>query len=301
MSTITKVALAGARGNLGEPVLTQLLKAGFQVTVLTREGSSGTFPSAVTVKAVNYDSVDSLTAALQGQDALVSTITTEAVDKQRNLVEASAKAGVKRFIPSEFGSDTFNEKLEKLPGYKDKVDLHEVLAKAARETGLTWTAVVNGPFLDWGIAVNFLLNVKDRAIEYLDGGNNPFSTTTLESVGKAVVGVLKNPEQTKNRPVYVQDVVLTQRQLADLVKKVVGVDGWKETVTSTEETLQQIWDELKKDQPNFFPVVMGTLKTAIWGGDAYNSRFQKLDNELLGLKGLSPAELEAVIAKSIPK
>ncbi|KAI4860588.1 NAD(P)-binding protein [Hypoxylon rubiginosum] len=301
MSTITKVALAGARGNIGGPVLDQLLKAGFQVTVLTREGGSATFPSAVTVKHVDYDSVESLTAALQGQDALVVTITTSAIGKEYNLIEASIKAGVKRFIPSEFGSDTFNEKLSKLPGYKAKVDIHEALRKAARESSLTWTSVVNGPFLDWGISASFLLNAKDRTIEYPDGGNHQFSATTLESIGKAVAGVLKNPEQTKNRPVYVQDVAITQRQLGDLVKKFVGADGWKETVSSIDEAVQQVWDEVKKAEPNPGPVFFGTLKAAIWGGDAYNSRFQKLDNELLGIKGLSPAELEAVVAKNIPK
>ncbi|XXH01299.1 hypothetical protein Hte_007655 [Hypoxylon texense] len=301
MSTITKVALAGARGNVGEPTLDQLLKAGFQVTVLSREGSSAPLPSAVTVKPVDYDSVDSLAAALRGQDALVVTITTSAIDKEYNLIQASIKAGVKRFIPSEFGSDTFNEKLSKLPGYKAKVDIHEALDKAAKESSLTWTSVHNGPFLDWGISASFLLNAKDRTVEYPDDGKHQFSATTLESIAKAVVGVLKNPEQTKNRPVYVQDVALTQRQLADLVKKYVGADGWKETVTSIDETVQQIWDEVKKEQPNMGPVFFGTLKAAIWGGDAYNSRFQKLDNELLGIKGLSPAEVEAVVAKNIPK
>ncbi|KAI1763523.1 NAD(P)-binding protein [Hypoxylon sp. FL1150] len=301
MSTITKVALAGAKGNVGEPILEQLLKAGFQVTVLTRPDSSSTFPSNVTVKHVDYDSVDSLTAALQGQDALVVTITHTALGKQHNLIEAASKAGVKRFLPSEFGSDSFNEKLIKLPGFKAKHDVHEALRKAARETGLTWTSVVNGPFLDWGISVGFLVNAKEKTIEYPDGGIHQFSATTLESIAKAIVAVLQNPEQTRNRPVYIQDVAITQKQLGDLVKKYVGADGWTETVSSIDESIQKVLEEVKKEQPDIRTIAFGSLKPAIWGGVEYNSAFQKLDNELLGIKGLSTAELEAVVAKSVPK
>lgn len=282
-------------------VLAQLLDAGFQVTALTRQGGSQTFPSNVTVKAVDYDSLDSLTSALQGQDAVVATLGSFALDKQFLLIDAAAKAGVKRFIPSEFGSNTLHERTSKLPGYKLKVDVRKALEKAASESGLTWTVVVNGPFLDWGISAGFLLNAKDRTIELPDGGNNKFSASTLSTVAKGVVGVLKNPDQTKNRGVYVQDAVLTLKQLEGIVQKLVGADGWKETVPSIEEGLQQGLEEIKKEQPNMLTVFLTTLKAAIYGGDAYGCQFHKNDNELFGIKELSDAEVEAVVAKSIPK
>ncbi|KAI1385384.1 NAD(P)-binding protein [Hypoxylon trugodes] len=300
MTTITKVALAGAKGNLGEVVLDQLLKAGFQVTALTRQGSSQTFPSNVSVKAVDYSSLDSLVNALRGQDAVVATIASAALGQQLLLIEAAAKAGVKHFIPSEFGCDTLHERTSTLPGYKTKVDVLEYLKKTAAETGLTWTAVFNGPFLDWGLKVGFLLNVKERTVEYPDGGNNKFSTTTLESIGKAVAGVLKNPEQTKNRGVYVQDAAVSQRQLAEAVKKVVGADGWKETITSTQEIYQQGLEEAKKANPNPGIVFVTTLKPAIWG-EGWGSQFEKLDNDLFGIKQLSDEEFQAAVASYVPK
>lgn len=190
MTTITKVAIAGAKGDLGEPVFEQLLKAGFQITVITRKGSSHIWPSNITVKEVNYDSLDSLTEALQGQDAVVSTITTSSLSAQINLIDAAVKAGVKRFIPSEFGSDTFNAKASQLPFCKPKIEVQQALKKAAAESSLTWTAVLCGPFLDWAIRVGFFADVKNRTILLPDGGNNTASSTTLPTVGKAVVGVL---------------------------------------------------------------------------------------------------------------
>ncbi|KAI2471088.1 NAD(P)-binding protein, partial [Annulohypoxylon bovei var. microspora] len=298
MSSIKTVALAGAKGNLGEIVLEQLLKAGFQVTVLTREGSTHTFPSNVTVKIVDYTSQDSLVKALQGQDAVVATLASSALDAQLPLIDAAVKAGVKRFIPSDFGSDTYHPKVATLPSYKIKVDVQNAVKKAA-ESGLTWTGVANGPFLDWGITFEFLAKPKSKEIEYPDGGDQKYSVSNLETVGKAVVGILNNLEQTKNRPVYVQDAAISQKQLAGYLKKALGADGWKETVTSTTEELQQSFEELKKEQPNMFLVFMAGLKSAIWG-EGYGGHFTKLDNDLLGIKQLSDAEVEAVVIKSIP-
>ncbi|KAI1207829.1 NAD(P)-binding protein [Annulohypoxylon truncatum] len=300
MSSITKVAIAGAKGNLGEAVLEQLLKAGFDVTVLTRKDSTHTFPSDVTVKPVDYTSQDSLVDALQGQDAVVAALASEALDVQFPLIEASVKAGVKRFIPSDFGGDTFNPKVAVLPGYKTKIDVQNALKKATAESGLTWTAIINGPFLDWGIAVEFLAKTKSKEIEYVDGGDQKYSVSNLATVGKAVVGVLKNLEPTKNRAVYVQDAAISQKQLAGYLKKVVGADGWKETVTSSAEGLQLGQEELKKPQPNGFLIFIGGLKAAVWA-EGYGGLFTKLDNDLLGIKQLTDAEVEEVVIKSAPK
>ncbi|OTA66015.1 NAD(P)-binding protein [Hypoxylon sp. EC38] len=300
MSSIKKVVLAGATGNLGGTILEHLVNAGFEVTVLTRKGASHTFPSNVTVKAVDYDSLDSLVDALQGQDAVVSNLGHPALTKQFLLIEAAVKTGVKRFIPSEFGSDTLNPKTAALPGYKEKVDVQNALKKAAAESGLTYTFILNGPFLDWGVNVGFLVDVKNRTIELADGGDRKTSTTTLASVGKAVVGVLRHPEETKNRGVYVQDTAISLKELLAHLKKIVGPDGWKENVTSVAEGLKQTEEELKKGQPNIGVILITNLRAAMWG-EGYGGHFQKLDNDLLGIKQLSDAEVVDVIAKSVPK
>ncbi|KAI1808705.1 NAD(P)-binding protein [Daldinia bambusicola] len=299
MTTITTVAIAGASGSLGAPVFEQLLKTDFQLTVLTRKGSNHTWPSNVTVKEVDYNSVDSLTEALQGQDAVVSTITSESVGLQSNLVDAAVKAGVKRFIPSDFGSNTFNEKAAKLPCYIPKVQIRERLEKAAAESDLTWTVVINGIFLDWVIRVGFFADVKNRTIELPDGGNSLTSGTSLPTVGKAVVGVLKNPEQTKNRPVYIQETAISLKQIEEILKKHVGADGWKENVISVDDILKNALEEKNKTGLSL-NVFLSTLKVGIWG-KGYGGHFDKLDNELLGIKQLSPEEVEAIMAANIPK
>jgi len=96
-----------AAGTVGKPVVAALLESGFSVMAITRYESMATFPVEVTVTKVDITSVNALTAALKGQDAVVSTLTTSATSgTQRTLIDAAVAAHVKRFIPSEFGTNT---------------------------------------------------------------------------------------------------------------------------------------------------------------------------------------------------
>ncbi|KAL8760705.1 MAG: hypothetical protein Q9184_003128 [Pyrenodesmia sp. 2 TL-2023] len=296
MTTITKVALAGATGNLGPAILDQLLKADFEVTVLTRTGSNHSLPANVHVAHVDYESLDSLAQAIQGQDAVVSTLGSAAFALQLRLLKAAAKAHVKRFIPSEFGSNTLNEKTAALPVFADKVKVQAALKEEASSSGLTYTLICNGPFLDWGIAVGFVMNLKGKTIDLFDGGDRYYSATTLATIGKAVAGVLNNLEETKNRAVYVHDTVLTQKQLSALGKKATAnkPGEWKENIVSIDELYQQGWAELKKPQPDPNGFIFNFLKTSIWGY-GYGNHFEHTDNDLLSIKEMSDAELEELI------
>ena len=159
---------------------------------------------------------------------------------------------------------------------------------------MSYTLVCTGPFLDWGIMVGLIMNVKGKSIELYDGGERIFSTTSLPSVGKAVAGVLKNLDATKNRAVYVQDTATTLKDLAAKGKKATGPEGWKEDVVSIDDLLAKAWEELKKEKPNPEVFVYNFIKAAIWG-EGYGSHFQKLDNELLGIKGMSDDEVQALV------
>lgn len=151
-----------------------------------------------------------------------------------------------------------------------------------------------GPFLDWGLLVGFIPTLKGKTVSLFDGGDRLFSSTSLASIGKAVVGVLKHLDQTKDRAVYVQDTATTLKKLAAMGKKSLGPDGWKETIVSVDELVEQAWAELKKPQPNPEVFVFNFLRASIWG-EGHGGHFQKLDNELLGIKELSDVELQSLV------
>jgi hypothetical protein len=160
---------------------------------------------------------------------------------------------------------------------------------------MSYTLICGGPFFDWGMKIGWIMNLKGKSIVLYDGGERHFSTTTLPTIGKAVVGVLKHPEETKNRAVYVQDTTTTLKKLVEKGKKATGgIEGWTEIVVSIEELLDQAWAELKTEKPNPENFVMKFINASIWG-EGYGNPFPQIDNELLGIKEMTDAEVHALV------
>ena len=121
----------------------------------------------------------------------------------------------------------------------------------------------------------------------------------LETVGQAVVGVLSHPEETKNRFVYVKDIDVSQLQLLEMVKKIDPSRPWEEpTFVETADVEKSSRDSLANGEVT--PMVMiGFILRAIFGPPDYGSRFEKTDNELLGVKGKTEADVEALLKSLI--
>ena len=278
-------------------MLNALIKSGkFNVTVVKRPSTSASFPDLVTVRTADLSSVESVTAAFKGQDAVVSTVGTAGLPGQDILIEAAVAANVKRFLPSDFGGDLANPKASVLPVFKYKTEIHKALREAATaKPDFTYTLVCNNAFLDWGLEMNLLLNWKESKPKLFDGGKNVFSATTLDSVGQAVVGILSHPEETKNRFVYVKDIDVSQNQLLDIAKKVDPGKTWEEPILiDTAEVEKSSYESLAKGEFTT-PVMMGFLMRAIFGPPEYGMQFTKTDNELLGIKGKTEADVETLL------
>lgn len=302
MSTIKTVALAGASGNLGPAILNALLAAGtFDVTILTREGSNAKFPPGAKVVSVNYSSKESLTNAFRGQDAVVSTIAMAALTSQTDMIDAAIAAGVKRFLPSEFGSNTYNPKARPLPVFHGKLVIQDYLEKKSKETSLTYTPIVTSGFFDWGLKAGLFINFKEHKATLYDGGDRPFSVTRLAAIGTAVVGVLQHPEETENRPVFVHEAVVTQNQLVNIAKDADPSKKWEIQNVDTEklemETYEALAGPAEKRNPHLY---YNFLFRAIFG-EGYGGELTEVDNELLGVTMMSDGEVKKLVQDSLPK
>ncbi|KAL6887567.1 hypothetical protein HDV57DRAFT_508313 [Trichoderma longibrachiatum] len=292
-----RVAVAGATGDLGVPIVKALLAAGHHVTALIREGSNNTskLPKSpnLSITPVDYSSVQSLEFALKGHAVVISTLTSTSVGDQNPLIDAAITAGVTRFIPSEFGSDVLNEKRNKLPVFEGKVKSHEYLkAAATKNPSFTYTAICVGAFLDWGLH-GFIVNVPERSAVIYNGGDVPFSATNLDTVGRAVVGVIEHLPETANRPVYIHDAVVTQNQLIQFAKEKDGRE-WKITHKSTEEMRLSSLEQVARGNTDWS--VLQPLVFSSFLGEGYGIDFSDhLDNELLGIKGLAEAEVRELV------
>jgi hypothetical protein len=252
----------------------------------------------VEVAQVDYSSVDSLVRALRGQDAVVSTVGAEAISGQKLVIDASIQAGVKRYIPSDWGALTTDPEAQALPVHAPVVEIQKYLAEKARSGDLEYTIFSTGPFLDFVISVPFAVDFANRIVELYDNGEHPFSTTSVASIGKAVVGALRNAEATKNRVLFVHDIVLTQAKLLALGKKHTALgEKWTENAVDSQAELQKVMDSIAKDGLDM-PKSVALLKAALLSGK-YAAEYKSVDNELLGLGLLTEEELEAKMFNDI--
>lgn len=195
-------------------------------------------------------------------------------------------------LRSEFGSNVSgNTRTANLPVFKGKVKTQKYLHSL--QSQISHTLIVNGLFLDWGMAIGFNINPKGVTQIYGDG-NTKHSTTLLSDIGKAVVGVLRHPEETKNRTVYVQSACVTQNGLLEIAKKV--KPGLKPETKSIglEELEKQAYEKLQTEK---YP--MDFISISIFHPQCGSNWSDKTDNQLFGIKELSPEELQAVVAKHV--
>ncbi|GKT90374.1 isoflavone reductase family protein [Colletotrichum tofieldiae] len=211
--SLKKVTLVGASGNIGAAVLPQLLNSDLDLTILSRQGSSATFPDGIKVVKSDY-SPESLARVLEGQDAVVSMLPIMALEEQKKIAEAAIKAGVKRFIPSEYGSDSSPKK-----AHLDWL--------ATKEDQISWTAIITGPFFDWGVKLGMTgFDLANKAVTLIDGGKTPFTASNVAQIGRAIVSVLQHPAETKNQLVFIESFTTTQTEILAVLEKLTGQE-WK--------------------------------------------------------------------------
>ncbi|KAJ5584803.1 oxidoreductase CipA [Penicillium hispanicum] len=293
---ITKVALAGGTGNLGPAILNALVAANFEVTLLSRS-STHQLDSRVKIQVVDYNSQDSLVAALKGQDAVVNVLGVGSIPREVHLrlIDAAHAAGVQRYVPSEFGSNTAHPLTAKLPVFGDKIAVVQHLQELSqKDNAFSYTSIITGPFLDWGLEKKFIANVAGPSSPVFDGGDTPFSTTTLGAIGRAVAGVLRHPDETKNRYVHVSEAEVTQNQLLQWSGK--GDQIQREPV-ATADLEKQAYEVVKQSPPDFGTFAVNLIKRAVFAKD-YGGAFTNTDIELLGIPKLSEAQIIELVKQN---
>ncbi|KAK7753072.1 hypothetical protein SLS62_005022 [Diatrype stigma] len=278
---IKNVVVVGGSGNVGSAILDELVKAGYKVTAFSRQDSAATFPAEVVVKKVDYASVESLKAALQGQDAVVSAIATIAIGNQNPLIDAAVEVGVKRFIPSEFGVNTRlveGTAIGKiLQGKIKTVDYLDEKAKANPK--FSWTGISSGLFFDWGLKYGSIgVNKGTKTAVIYDSGNELVQASNLSFIGKAVAAVLANEEKTANKYLDIGSPLFTQNRVLDIVEKETG-EKWTVQQASTADEGKIGEEKLSKGD---FSAFSNLLRERVFKDGAGLAEVR--GNELLGLK-----------------
>ncbi|KAK4551911.1 hypothetical protein LTR86_010812 [Recurvomyces mirabilis] len=283
------VIVLGATGNVGFPVVKALATdpAQFKVTAVTRDKSKACFPPGVQVEESDL-SQDSLRTIFKGQDAIVSCLSTSAIDQQKRIVNLAAECSVARFIPSEYGLDYSGPDAVKFfPVAKTKVEILEHIRTF--EERMTWTTLVVGAFFDpmFGTPGLFGWSLPQRRLTVFDGGDVLFETTTFAQIG-AVIATILSPahlKETMNQTVYVNSFTTTQNEIAAAVGRITGKE-----LTKTHDTTAALRERalIARDQePAGWGPISDLITASVYGqGDlnAYSQTAGKLWNDRLRMK-----------------
>lgn len=294
MSAIKNVTLVGGSGRLGSFILDKLLASNqFNVQVLKRASSSSTYAPGVKVVESDLTDLASLTAAFQGQDAVVSVVGDASALSQKLMIDAAIAAGVKRFLPSNFGSNMANPNCRKLPIFAMKVAVEDYLIEKSKATDLTYTFVYNGGFTDFCIQNKIIMDFSNYQPKIFNGGDYQFSSTSMPTVGDIVVGVLTHPVETRNRPVYVSEITLSQNQVLAVAKQIAPSKPWAPVSLDLDVLVKSAMERLAQGQHDLPTVLPILLKSAL--DPEFGAKFTENDNELLGIKGKTEEYLVELI------
>jgi hypothetical protein len=247
----------------------------------------------------------SLALAFAGQDAVLSLFGLSATsDQQYSLVEAAVKAGVKHFLPSEFGLDNASAQvLAAVPPFRVRTELIDTLkAKQAVSSPIEWTAVVTGMFLDWGFRVGFLgLDVEQRTAELWDDGDVPFTATNLAVVARTVVKLLTDAaayEASWNAYIYTGSVTTTQKELLAATEKATNAKFEVTRIESQKLIAESTTKLAGGDRAAMIPLVKAVAFARFHGEAPTDLRKFGLFNEKFGIKDDSTEEIVAAQVKN---
>ncbi|PCG93416.1 Hypothetical protein PENO1_082510 [Penicillium occitanis (nom. inval.)] len=300
MSTSLKnVALIGANGTIGKIILEALLASpDINVTVISRNTSDATFPPNVNVRKTDF-SESSLFSAFKGQDAIVSAVGATAFTEQKRFIDVAAHAGVKRFIPSEFSANTLNEPVRQLlPLFNQKKEVLDYL-KSKESFGLTWTGIATALLLDWGLTSGFLgYDIPNRTATIWDGGDKRFTLVNERELGQSVISVLKHPQETANKYIYVSSVETTQKEILQALEGETA-SKWKVIDTTSDAQKSEAFKRLGDgDFSGAFILVRATSYANDPALHANYATDEDLSNDLLGLE---PESVKQTIKRVLSK
>ncbi|TFK64331.1 NAD(P)-binding protein [Pluteus cervinus] len=183
-------AIAGV-GLIGRPILDALLARNVPVVVLTRSPKEDILPAGGKFATVDYNDVPGIAKVLKENhvDVLISTVAQEALGQEQiSLADASHEAGVKLFVPSEFGIPTVG-RTQGIFGYKKNLTEH------LQKLGIPSFRIFTGWFIEGALDLAGYEN--NKKVNIIGKGTAPISFTAMSDIAGFVAHVLTTQPREK--------------------------------------------------------------------------------------------------------
>lgn len=296
---IKNIAIIGAGGQVGAPIIKALLEQGkHTVTAISRLDSTSTLPDGVSVKKVDYADHASLVEALKGQDALIIVLAVTAdPSTQLNIIKAAAEAKVSWIVPNEYGGDYGNPKLAEATMIGARVLPNRALIE---ELGVSsWVALSCSYWYEYSLALPpaYGFDTVNREVVFFSGGEVKMPTSTFPQVGRAAAKLFALPikstpnhtgpvlEDYKNKSCFFKSFIVTQKDIFESVKRVTNTTDadWKISNEDAHDRFKAGLEELQGGR-NRSAFVKVLYSRSLWPED--NEGFYghlEFANEALGL------------------
>ncbi len=220
----TTILLAGATGNLGGRIAKALREQGADVRALVRHGTSQDRLKRLQESGIEVSAVDLLSAsevapactgiscvvsALQGMQGVIG-------EAQTVLLEAAIKAGVPRFIPSDYSID-----FTRFPaGQNRNLDLRREFHKRLEATRIAATTIFNGAFAELLTGPMPLILFPLKRVLYWGNPDQRMDFTTMDDTAAFTARAALDPSTP--RFLRIAGDQLSARELTVLVSEVTG-------------------------------------------------------------------------------
>ncbi|KAJ7350870.1 hypothetical protein DFH08DRAFT_862530 [Mycena albidolilacea] len=249
MSVYKSFAVVGG-GKLGLPILNALAAKGVSVILLSRPGSTTkTVPSGVPVVEVDSSDAAAVAAVFKEHkiDVALATLGAAASAAQKPLVDAAKLAGVKLFVPSEYGFATDGSaETGSILANKDEI------AVQLKSVGIPSTRIYTGMFAE---SIPWIVDYSEGSkIKIVGKGDTPVSVTSIPDIAGFVAHVLTTapPSELEDRILRLEGDRTTLSGLAALFNtSIEHVDGFGDARTLLQNVMatgagSTGWDGLKK-------------------------------------------------------
>jgi nucleoside-diphosphate-sugar epimerase len=216
--------LAGATGNLGGRIARAILERGDNVRAVVRRNSD---PDKVqelrkqgaAIVEVDFNSFPEVTGACLGGSCVISALSglrDVIVDTQTLLLDAAVKAGVPRFILSDYAID-----FTKLPpGTNRNLDLRREFHERLDKAPIAATSILNGMFTDLLTGEAPMILFKLKRVVYWEDADQRLDFTTIDDAAEFTAAAALN--SSTPRFLRIAGDQISARELVEIVSEVTG-------------------------------------------------------------------------------
>lgn len=222
------IVLAGGTGDLGGRIATALVARGASVRALVRPSTAEERLARLRTAgaepvAADFADAEALTDACRGAECVVSALSgleDSIVVAQTALLDATVRAGVPRFIPSDYSIDY----TAPATGTNRNFDLRRRFRERVDRAPIRATSIFQGAFADMLNDQMPLVVRPIRRVVYWQDADAKFALTTKDDTAAFTAAVALDPEAP--RDLHVAGSEASARDLAAIMRELTG-DRWK--------------------------------------------------------------------------